>query len=116
VAERVKRLENRGILRGYHADVDPGALGLGVTAFVVLEATDIEHEDPVEQALLAMRNVQEIHKIAGEDAFLVKIRAKINAALGESLRKGVEQAGVRAIRTTIVLATAKETSTIQLPE
>ena len=115
VAERIRRLENRGVIRGYHARVDPGSVGLNVTAFVFLQAVDLAGEDEVERALLAMPEVQEIHKVAGEDAFLVKIRAESNAALGELLREGVEQAGVRAIRTTIVLATARERPTIEIP-
>jgi Lrp/AsnC family leucine-responsive transcriptional regulator len=116
VAERIRRLEERGVIRGYHASVDPLAFGLHVTAFVFVEATELAREHVLEQALLAMPAVQEIHKIAGEDAFLVKIRAKDNTDLAELLRAGIEHAGVRSIRTTIVLATARERSTLELPE
>jgi Lrp/AsnC family leucine-responsive transcriptional regulator len=112
VAERIKRLEARGVIRGYHASVDPVALGLEVTAFILMSTTDIARENELEEALLALPDIQEIHKIAGEDAFLLKVRARSNAALGEMLRKGVEHAGVRSVRTTIVLATARERSTI----
>ena len=112
VAERIKRLEARGVVRGSHASIDPVALGLEVTAFILMSTTDVAGEDALEEALLTLPDVQEIHKIAGEDAFLLKVRARSNAALGEMLRKGVEHAGVRSIRTTIVLATARERSTI----
>ena len=114
VAERIKRLETRGVVRGYHASIDPVALGLEVTAFILMSTSDIAREDDLEEALLALPDVQEIHKIAGEDAFLLKVRARSNAALGEMLRRGVEHAGVRSIRTTIVLATARERSTIAI--
>jgi Lrp/AsnC family leucine-responsive transcriptional regulator len=96
------------VIRGYEARVDPGALGFEVTAFVFLSPVDLSLEDDVEEALLAMPEVLEIHKIAGDDSFLVKVRAPNNAELARILRHGVEHAGVRSIRTTIVLETARE--------
>lgn len=108
VFERVRKLERRGIIRRFAAQIDPRAVGLHVTAFVFVEATEIAREDELEQALLAMPEVLEIHKIAGEDAFLAKMRAPDNETLGRRLREGVEAAGARSIRTTIVLSTARE--------
>ncbi|MEZ4589473.1 MAG: Lrp/AsnC family transcriptional regulator [Gemmatimonadales bacterium] len=114
VFERVRKLEQRGVIRGFQARVDPKAVGYGVTAFVFVEAADVAREDEVERALLAMPEVLELHKIAGADAFLAKVRASDNESLGSRLREGVESAGARSIRTTIVLATAREESRLDL--
>ena len=114
VFERVRKLEERGVIRGFEARLDARAVGLGVTAFVFIAATEIARENAVEQALLAMPEVLEIHKIAGEDAFLAKVRAPDNETLGRRLHEGIEAAGVRSIRTTIVLATAREETALDL--
>jgi len=115
VFERIRKLEARGVIRSYETRIDPRAVGVDVTAFVFIEAVEIGREDEVEAALLAMPEIQEIHKIAGEDAFIVKIKTKDNETLGRVLREGVERAGVRSIKTTIVLATARERQMIPLP-
>ena len=115
VFERIRKLGARGVIRGYETRINPRAVGVGVTAFAFIEALEIGKEDEVEAALLAMPEIQEIHKIAGEDAFIVKIKTMDNETLGRVLREGVERAGVRSIKTTIVLATARERQRIPLP-
>lgn len=115
VFERIRKLEARGVIWGYETRINPRAVGVGVTAFVFIEAMEIAKEDEVETALLAMPEIQEIHKIAGEDAFIVKIKTTDNETLGRVLREGVEHAGVRSIKTTIVLATARERQMIPIP-
>jgi Lrp/AsnC family leucine-responsive transcriptional regulator len=114
VFERIRKLEQRGVIQGFEARVDPRSVGMSVTAFVSIAATEVALEDDVERALLEMPDVLEIHKIAGEDAFLVKIRAPDNETLAVRLRDGVEGAAVRSIRTTIVLATARERIALDL--
>jgi Lrp/AsnC family leucine-responsive transcriptional regulator len=112
VFERVKKLEEHGIVRGYHADIDPLALGLGLLAFIFVRADDLKSAaDDTEQRLAAIPGVLEVHHIAGEDCFIVKVRAASTEALGRMLR---EQLGaidsIRSTRTTIVLSSVKETT------
>lgn len=115
VFEHIRKLERNGTIRGYETRVDPKALGIRVTSFVFIEALEVAKEDDVEAALLAMPAVQEIHKIAGEDAFLVKIKTADTEALGQILRDGIEGVGVRSVKTTIALATARERQLIPIP-
>ena len=113
-AERLRKLEAAEVVLGYEARIDPRRLGLAVTAFVLVAPTEIAGEDAVEAALLQMPQVLEVHKIAGEESFLVKLRAADNESLGRLLREGVERVGVRSLRTIIVLATARERQTVPL--
>lgn len=116
VFERVRKLEEHGIVRGYHADIDPLALGLGLLAFIFVRADDRRGAaDDAEQRLAAIPGVLEVHHIAGEDCFLVKVRAASTEALGLMLR---EQLGaidsIRSTRTTIVLSSVKETTELPI--
>jgi Lrp/AsnC family leucine-responsive transcriptional regulator len=115
VFERIRKLEERGVVTGYTATVKPDALALPLLAFVFVRGDDRPAATDTERALAAIPEVQEVHHVAGEDCFLVKIRARDTTALGALLR---DQIGgipsVRATRTTIVLNTIKETGTLPL--
>ena len=103
--ERVRRLEAAGHIEGDHARVDPRSFGLGVMAFVFVDAGEIAAEARVAEGLKGIPGVEEIHHIAGEDCFLVKVWAADNEALGRLLRHDFGVAGARSTRTTIVLET-----------
>ena len=109
VHERLRKLEERGIVRGYTARLDPRALGLGLLAFVFVRAEERGGADDTAQQLAAIPEVQEVHHIAGEDCFLVKVRAPDTEALGILLRDRIGALpAVRSTRTTVVLRTVKE--------
>ena len=109
VHERLRKLEERGIVRGYTARLDPKALGLGLLAFVFVRAEERGGADDTAQQLAAIPEVQEVHHIAGEDCFLVKVRAPDTEALGILLRDRLGALpAVRSTRTTVVLRTVKE--------
>ena len=109
VHERVRKLEERGIVRGYSARLDPRPLGLGLLAFVFVRAEDRVGSDDTAEQLAAIPEVQEVHHIAGEDCFLVKVRAPDTESLGVLLRDRMGRLPtVRSTRTTIVLHTVKE--------
>lgn len=117
--ERVRRLEERGLIKGYMALVDPLALGLGLVAFIFVRVDD--HHDVVEEAdktaalLAAMPSVQELHHLAGEDCFLVKVRARDTNDLYRILKEEFGQfKSIRSTRTSIVLNTVKETSRLSI--
>jgi Lrp/AsnC family leucine-responsive transcriptional regulator len=113
VFERIRKLEAQGVIRGYEARLQPQALGLSLLAFVFVR-TDDRGSMETGKKLALIPGVQEVHDIAGEDCYLVKVRAANTEALGRLLR---DQFGtipsLRSTRTTIVLSTAKETA--QLP-
>ncbi|GAC1451657.1 MAG: Lrp/AsnC family transcriptional regulator [Ktedonobacterales bacterium] len=114
ILERIRKLEVRGIIRGYEAQLNSQALGLGLVAFVYVRAEERLCHAKTGELLAAMPEVQEVHHVAGEDCYLVKVRVADTAALSRLLRErfgAIES--VRSTRTTIVLTTVKETA--QLP-
>jgi len=115
VVERVRKLEERGVIRGYVTDLDPRALDLGLLAFVFVRTTDRGSPETADR-LAAVPGVLEVHDVAGEDCYLVKVRAADPEDLYERLRDTF--AGVPSVlstRTTIVLKTLKSTTALPLP-
>jgi Lrp/AsnC family transcriptional regulator, leucine-responsive regulatory protein len=114
VFERIRKLEERGVITGYTARLDPHALGLGLLAFVFVRSDEKLGAPETEARLAEIPEAQEVHHIAGEDCFLVKVRASDTESLGRLLR---ERFGaiptLRSTKTTIVLQTIKET--LELP-
>ena len=115
VFERIKKLEERGAVRGYNANIDPAAVDLGLLAFVLVRAEERGGAPRTEAALVAIPEVQEVHHVAGEDCFMLKVRARDTSALNDLLANQIGALeSVRSTKTTIVLRTAKETSTIPI--
>jgi Lrp/AsnC family leucine-responsive transcriptional regulator len=115
VLERIRRLESRGVIQGYETLINPEALGLGVLAFVFVRSTDFDGEAKTAELLSQIPEVQEAHHIAGEDCFLLKVRAKDSKTLGRLLRERIGSTGtVQSTRTTIVLETLRESARIPL--
>jgi Lrp/AsnC family transcriptional regulator, leucine-responsive regulatory protein len=115
VLERIRKLEARGVIRGYTAQVDPRALDQGLLAFVSVRSSDAPNNDDVAKSLAAFPEVLEVHHVAGEDCYLVKMRARDAEQLGVLLRTRLGRVpGVRSTRTTIVLETVKETSRLPI--
>ena len=113
VLERVRKLEDRGIIRGYHADVDPRALDFGLTVFVAVRTSECGSE--AEDLLAAIPEVLEVHDVAGEDCFLLKIRTKDANALSQLHREKIRPIPtVISTRTTVVLKTFKETTALPI--
>lgn len=111
VFERIKKLEERGVIRGYSANLDPKTLGLDLLAFVMVRADERITAIEAGRKMAAIPGVQEVHHIAGEDCYLVKVRTRDTESLGRLLRESLGSIPfVRSTRTTIVLETVKETS------
>lgn len=109
-ADRVRRLEERNVIQGYAALVDPKMVNCGLTAFVSITLDKAKYRNTFLKKIQSLAEVQECHHITGEDDYLLKVRCRDTAELerlvGEDL-KGLT--GVSKTRTTIVLSTAKET-------
>ena len=115
VLERIRKLEARKIIRGYSADIDPNALGQGLLAFVAVRSEDGPADDSVARKLASFPEILEVHHVAGEDCYMVKVRTKDAEQLGTMLRTRIGRIpGVRSTRTTIVLETVKETSRLPI--
>jgi Lrp/AsnC family leucine-responsive transcriptional regulator len=84
VAERVQRLERDGVIRGYHADIDPAALGYAVAA-VVRVAPATRQLDRIRELARQTPEVVECHRITGEDCFFLKLHLRSIAELEEIL-------------------------------
>jgi Lrp/AsnC family transcriptional regulator, leucine-responsive regulatory protein len=115
VLERMRKLEAKGAIREYVASVDPHVANRALLAFVAVRTNEYGPEQPSAQALAQIPEVLEIHHVAGEDCFLLKVRARDAEHLGQMLRRQIAAVpGVTSTRTTIVLETVKETSRIPI--
>jgi Lrp/AsnC family leucine-responsive transcriptional regulator len=116
-AERVRKLQERGLVRGFAAVLDPEAAGFPVLAFV---AVTLSRQDARRAFLETVRrhpSIQECHHVAGDDDFLLKVRARSLAELDALLSDELKgRLGIARTRTTIVLGTAKETAALPVGE
>lgn len=118
VHERVRKLEQRGVIAGYSAVLDPLILDRSHVAFVMVtlsEGNEFAADDPIVARICEEPDVLEFHRIAGEDCYLVKIRTATNKELEQVLRRIRSIRGVARTRTTIVLSTELEEPTIDVP-
>lgn len=119
IIERVRKLEERGLIKGYTALLNPHALGVGLVAFIFLRVDDPEdlvgRAEGTAEELAALPSVLELHHLAGEDCFLVKVRARDTDDLYRILRDELGRfKQIRGTRTTIVLKTVKESTVLPL--
>jgi len=111
ITERIKKLEERGTIRAYGLELDARQLGLGLTSFIFVRAEEAVGSEATGQRLAAIPEVQEVHHIAGEDCYLVKVRSTDTLDLRDLLQhKLAAIETIRSTRTVIALATIKETS------
>ena len=103
VHERVRKLEQAGVIKGYRAELDPESLGLFVTALVSVTPLDPRQPDDLPDRILEFREVEDCHSVAGEENYVLKVRTRTTGDLEEFLRRLREKAGVRT-RTTVVLS------------
>jgi Lrp/AsnC family leucine-responsive transcriptional regulator len=106
--ERVKKLESRGVIRGYSADVDPAALGLGVLAFTWVTQAPGTIATNLMPFFAAIPEIEECHHIAGEADYLLKIRAHDMEHLGTVVREVQITPNVFSTETDVVFTTGFE--------
>ena len=114
VHQRVRRLEQRGIIKGYAAVVDAGALGLPITAFVSVTPFDPAAPDDVPERLRPLIEIEACHSVAGDDSYILKVRVATPTDLEHLLTRIRAEAQV-STRTTIVLSTPYESRPIAPP-
>jgi Lrp/AsnC family leucine-responsive transcriptional regulator len=108
VHERVGRLEANGVITGYRAVVNPSAVGLGVTALVGIQPTDTATDVDVADSLAELDEVESCYAVAGDDAFVVKVRVPTVDELERTLGRLRRIPGVARTHTTVVLSTRFE--------
>ena len=114
-AERVRKLEEAGVIDRYVALVNPRLLGYTLLAFVSMSVTDPSYYDQVMQWVAEAQEIQECHIVAGEHDYLLKVRCRDSAHLEKFLREEVGSlAGVSRTMTTVALLTTKETTSVPL--
>jgi Lrp/AsnC family transcriptional regulator, leucine-responsive regulatory protein len=115
VLERIRKLEQRGVIQGYETRLDPRQIGLGLLAFVFVK-TDQHWNPEIDEAVARIPHVQEVHHIAGEDCYLVKVRVANTDDLGHLLRHQFGSIpGIQSTKTTVVLSTIRETGLLTVP-
>lgn len=115
-ADRVRRLEERGIIKGYSALVEPETVGNQVSAFIGVTLELPKHRVGFLERIKEMPEIQECHHVAGEGDYLLKVRASsiknLEKIVSDDL-KGLP--GVVKTHTSIILSTLKETPVLPLP-
>lgn len=108
VAERVRRMEAAGVISGYHAHVNPAALGYGITAFI--RVSKRAHATPVEVVASQVPHIIECHSITGDDCSIVKVVAASVAEL-EKVILELTRCGVTS--TSLILSSSFERKAIK---
>lgn len=113
VHQRVRRLEQRGVIRGYAAILDPDAVGLPLTAFISIKPIDASAPDDAPERLAHLKAIEACHSVAGDENYILKVRVGSPAAL-ETLLQEIRAAAGVATRTTVVLSTPYEGRPLQI--
>ncbi len=117
VLERVRKLEKQGIIDGYEVRLNAARFGRSLVGFIFITPRRGSDEQTLGQTLSAIPDIQEVHYVAGEDAFLVKIRAADVKALDRLRREKIATLPqVHSTRTVVVMNTYKESASIPLDE
>jgi Lrp/AsnC family transcriptional regulator, leucine-responsive regulatory protein len=103
VHDRVRKLERRGVIRGYRASVDPETVGLGVTALVSVMPLDPSQPDDLPDRITEFAEIEDCYSVAGHENYILKVRTRTTGDLEELLRRLRERAAVQT-QTTVVLS------------
>ncbi len=107
VHERVRKLEQSGVIRAYRAEVNPESVGLFVTALVSVTPLDAKQPDDLPQRVHEFEEVEDCHSVAGDENYILKVRTRTTSDLEDFLRRLREKGEVQT-RTTVVLSTPFE--------
>ncbi|MBW7888270.1 MAG: Lrp/AsnC family transcriptional regulator [Bacteroidetes bacterium] len=114
ISERLKKLEENGVIKGFFAELDPKKVGKDITAFIKVSVDKSKHYQAfIEQAKL-LDEVLEIHAITGDGSHLLKVRTENTSSLEKLLSKIQAWNGVTMTSTSLVLSTHKETLRLKI--
>jgi Lrp/AsnC family leucine-responsive transcriptional regulator len=116
VAERIRKLEERGVIMGYAARVDAGKLGKDITAFIGVNIEHPKYFEGFSKKVMAMPEVLEAHRVAGQDSYILKVKTQNTKTLDQLLVETLRTiSGVTRTHTTIVLTSIKEETLVSVP-
>jgi len=111
VLERIRKLEKQNIIDGYEVRLNPKFFAKGLIAFITVKTNENADEIEIGKKLAYRPHVQEVHYVAGEDAFLVKLRGADTEEIGRLIRETIRSIdGVQLTKTSMVMSTYKETA------
>jgi Lrp/AsnC family leucine-responsive transcriptional regulator len=117
VADRVRKLEERGYILGYFARLDPRKMGNDIRAFVGVRISHPRYHESFIRRVLEIPAVLECHRVAGLDSYQLKVVTKNTESLDELISDTLRRIpGVTRTLTTVVLSTVKEETQVPLPE
>lgn len=110
VAERIRKLEEQGVITGYAAQICARKLGKDITAFIGVFTNHPRYHEGFVSKVTAIEEVQECHRVAGTDSYLLKIKTENTSSLDTLIARIRSIHGVERTQTTIVMATLKEST------
>ena len=117
VQERIRKLEDKGYILDYATHLRSDPLDLGLLAFVFVRTSEPPGGLNTAEELAKLPEILEVHHVAGEDCYLIKLRHSNNKSLADFLREKLGTIPtITSTRTIIVLDTVKETCGLKLPE
>ncbi|SMO68550.1 Lrp/AsnC family transcriptional regulator [Solitalea koreensis] len=117
ILERVRKLEKKGVIESYNTRINPLALDQKLLAFIFIKSNESFGSMQLAEDIANLTEVQEVHHIAGDDCYLLKIRTTDSQSLIQWMRESLGKLpGIVSTRTTIVLETLKETSHLTIPK
>jgi Lrp/AsnC family leucine-responsive transcriptional regulator len=117
IFQRIRKLEERGIVRGYRCELDGRALGQGLVAFIMVRTREHPIDADTGMRLADIPEVQEVHRSVGEDCYVMKVRVRDTDDLAALLEERIRTIpAVSNTRTTIVVKTIKETIDLALTD
>lgn len=114
VSERLRKLEENGIITGYFAKIDPKTVGKDITAFIIVYVDSSKHYSQFIEHAHSTDDIFECHAITGQGSHLLKVRTENTSTLEKLLAKIQSWLGVTGTLTSVVLSTTKETFRIKL--
>ena len=109
IFQRVRKLEENGLIQGYTTRLNAKALGYGLVAFIMVQTGDNASSIDTAGILAELPEVLEVHRVVGEDCFIVKVRVRDTDHLAELLEHRIQPIrSIASTRTTIVVKTVKD--------
>ena len=114
VSDRLKKLEDNGIIEGYYTKVKRQAFGFDILAFILVMMDSSKHYKDLIKHVEKHPNIIECYSVLGEGSHLLKVAVKNTESLEKLLSEIQTWLGVTSTKTTYVLSTIKETTSINI--
>jgi Lrp/AsnC family transcriptional regulator, leucine-responsive regulatory protein len=114
IAERTRKLEERGMITGYHAQLEPERIGCGLLAYIAVQLRHPNARQPFLDRIQTMPEILECHHMTGEDDYWLKVRCASTTALERIIGQEFQTHEGFKTRTTIVLSSPKDTPNLPL--